>query len=68
MLVDEVEGTNQLVGSCKIYLSSELFITELECLGLFNHNITFSFLNCVKTSTQAELLVIIPQLYKDLNN
>ena len=67
MLVDEVEGTNQLV-KCKIYLSSKLFITELECLVFFNHNITFPFLNCFETSTQAELLVIMQQLYKDLNN
>ena len=29
MLLDEVEGTNQLVESCKIYLTSKLFITEL---------------------------------------
>ena len=68
MLVDEVEGINQLVESCQIYLSSELFINELECLGFFNHNITFPFLNCVETSTQAELLVTILQLCKDLNN
>ena len=37
MLVGEVKGTNQLVESCKIYLSSELFIMELECLAYFSH-------------------------------
>ena len=29
MLLDEVEGTNQLVASCRIYLASEIFLTEL---------------------------------------
>ena len=52
MLVNEVEGTNQLVESCRIYLSSELFITELECLSYFNHYVTFLFLNCVEVSSQ----------------
>ena len=32
MLLDEIDSTNQLVEACKIYLWSELFITELECL------------------------------------
>ena len=31
MLLDEVDSTNQLTKTCKIYLSSELFLTELEC-------------------------------------
>ena len=31
MLLDEVQVTNLLVESCKIYMASELFITELEC-------------------------------------
>ena len=67
-ILDEVEGTNQLAEACKIYLSSELFITELECLAYFNHFIIFPFLNCVRTSSQAELLVFLPQLYNDLSD
>ena len=60
-LVDEVERKNQLlVEAWKIYLSSELFITELECLAYFSHLITFPFLNCVEISSQAKLLVILP--------
>ena len=66
MLVDEVEGTNQLVESCKMCLSSELFITELECLAYFNHFVTFPFLNCVEMSTQADLLFTLPKLHEDL--
>ena len=66
MLVDEVEGTNQLVESYKIYLSSGLFITELECLAHFNHIVTFPFLNCVEMSTQADLLFTLPNLHEDL--
>ena len=66
MLVDEVEETNQLVESYKIYLSSGLFITELECLAHFNHIVTFPFLNCVEMSTQADLLFTLPNLHEDL--
>ena len=66
MVVDEVEGTNQLVEACRIYLASELFITELECLSYFNHHVTFPFLNCVETSSQADLLMLLPKLHDDL--
>ena len=66
MLVDEVSGTNQLVESCKIYLSSELFITELECLAYFNHYVTFPFLNCIENSTQSDLLNLLPALHTEL--
>ena len=50
------------------FFPSELFMNELECLAYFNHFITFPFLNCVKTSSQAELLVILSQLYNDLSD
>ena len=66
MLLDEVQVTNQLVESCKIYIASDLFVTELECLAYFNHHITFPFLNCVEVSSQDELLDIFPELCKDL--
>ena len=68
MLLDEVQVSNQLVESCKIYLASELFVTELECLAYFNHYVTFPFLNCVEVSSQKELLDILPTLHKDLLN
>ena len=66
MVVDEVEGTNQLVGACRIYLASELFITELECLSYFNNHVTVPFLSCVETSSQADLLMLLPKLHDDL--
>ena len=66
MLLDEVEGTNQFVVSCRIYLASELFITQLQCLSLFNHHVTFPFLNCVECSNQEDLLLILPKLYSEL--
>ena len=66
MLLDEVDSTNQLTETCKIYLSSELFLTELECLSFFNYFVTFPFLNCVEVSSQSELLQIIPKLHNDL--
>ena len=66
MLLDEIQVTNLLVELCRIYMASELFMTELECLAYFNHHVTFSFLNCVEVSSQEELLKILPQLHQDL--
>ena len=66
MLLDESDSTNQLVEGCKIYHSSELFITELERLASFNHFVTFPFLNCVEVSEQECLLNILPKLYSNL--
>ena len=66
MMLDEIQVTNLLVESCKIYMASELFITELECLAYFYYHVTFPFLNCVEVSSQEELLKILPQLYQDL--
>ena len=43
ILLDEVEATNELIEACRMYISSELFITELECLALFNYHVTFPF-------------------------
>ena len=66
MLLDKVEATNQLVECCEIYLSTDLFITELECLVFFNHFVTFPFLKCVEVSNQDQLVEIFPKLYNDL--
>ena len=66
MLLDEIDSTNQLVKACKIYLSSELFIIELECLAFLNNFVTFPFLNCVEVSDQECLLNILPKLYSNL--
>ena len=48
LLLDEVQETNQLVEACKIYIESEIFLTELEVLAYFNHKVTFPFLHCVE--------------------
>ena len=54
-----------MVESCRIYLASELFITELQRLAFFNHHVTFLFLNCVKVSSQEELLNIFLKLHME---
>ena len=59
MLVEEVVESNQLVEACKIYLSIEIFLTELEVLAYFTYHVTFPFLHCIEKSTQAELLVTL---------
>ena len=66
ILLDEIDSTNQLTESCKMFLASELFITELECLSFFNHFVTFPFLHCVEISSQEQLMDIIPKLHQDL--
>ena len=66
ILLDEVEVTNQLLEACRMCISSELFITELECLAFFNYHVTFPFLQCIEMSSQVGLCKILPQLYHDL--
>ena len=68
MLLSEATTSNLLVQACHLYLSSEIFLTELETLAYFNENITFPFLHCVEKSSQQELLQILPKLHKDLLN
>ena len=47
-----------------MYISSELFITELKCLAFINYHDTFPFLNCIEMSYQVDLHRIL-QLYHD---
>ena len=65
MLFDKRTRINQLVKACKIYLSSELFFTELEALAFFNHNITFPFLKWIEV-LKVDLLKILSQRQNDL--
>ena len=49
-----------------MYISSELFIMELECQAFFNYYVTFNFLHCTEMNNQVDLCRILPQLYHDL--
>ena len=66
ILLDEVVATNQLIEACRMYILSEFFIAELECLAFCNYYVTFPFLHCVEMSSQVDLCRILPQLYHDL--
>ena len=66
ILLDEVEATSQLTEACRVYISSELLITELECLAFFNYHVTFPILHCTEMSNQVGLCRILPQFYHDL--
>ena len=66
ILLDEVEVTNQLLEAYRMCISSELFITELECLAFFSYHVTFPFLQCIEMSSQVGFCKILPQLYHDL--
>ena len=56
-MMDEIDTTNQLKEACKIFMSSELFLTELECQAFFNHNVAFHILHDVEISSQGIYLV-----------
>ena len=66
MLPDECNSTNQLVEACRLYMASELFYTELQCLAYLNHSVTFPFLNMVEKCSQSDLVGILPTLYNEL--
>ena len=60
MLLDEVKSTNQLIEACKIYISSDLFLTELECLAFFNHFVTSHFSTVLKQVRSLICFVFCP--------
>ena len=64
--LDEVEATIQLTKARRMYTSSELLITELECLAFFNYHVTLTILHCTEMSNQVDLCKILPQFYHDL--
>lgn len=66
ILLDEVEATDKLIEVCRMYITSELFITELECLAFFNYYVTFHSLHCIKMRNQVDLCRILSQLSHDL--
>ena len=66
ILLDELVATNQLIEACRMYILSEFFIAELECLAFCNYYVTFPFLHWIEMSSQVDLCRILPQLYHDL--
>ena len=55
--MDEIDTTNRLTEACKIFMSSEPFLTELECQAFFNHHVAFPSLHYVEISSQGKYLV-----------
>ena len=47
-------------------MECEFLFTELHTLPYFTHKVTLPLLNCVETSSQKDLLQILPALYHDL--
>ena len=66
ILLDETPNINQLVETCKLYITSDLFNTELGRLAYFNNKVTFPFLIMGKNTSQSDLLITLPKLYTDL--
>lgn len=61
MLLNETDKSNLLAGSCKLYLESEFFITELKLLEYFTYKVTLPFLYFMEISEQTNFL----RLYND---
>ena len=66
MLLHETKKNNLLVQSCKLYMECEFFFTELQVLSDLYYKVTLPSLNFVETSSQKDLLQILPALYCDL--
>ena len=65
-LLLETPANNLLVQACRMYLESEVFLTELSVLSYFTHKVTLPLLNCVSFGRQEYLLEKLPLLWKDL--
>ena len=54
--MDEIDTTDRLTEAC-IFMSSEPFLTVLECQAFFNHHVAFPFLQHVEISSQGKYFV-----------
>ena len=68
ILLHETEKDNLLVQSCKLHMECEILFTELQALSYFAHEMILPLLNFVETSSQKDLLQILPSLYRDLTD
>ena len=64
----DTSANNLLVQACKLYLESEIFLTELKVLAYFTHKVTLPLLNCIAISDQNDLVEIFPKLWRDLKS
>ena len=60
-LLMDTSANNLLVQACKLYLESDVFLTELKVLAYFTHKVTLPLLNCIAIGNQNDLVQIFRQ-------
>ena len=66
MVLNETHLSNQHTELVKMFLDSELLLTELSCLSYFTHKVSLPLLYAVEVCNQDQLCELFPKLYKDL--
>ena len=66
MVLNETHLSNQHTELVKMFLDSELLLTELSCLSYFTHKVSLPLLYAVEICNQNQLCELFPKLYKDL--
>ena len=66
MVLNETHLSNQHTELVKMFLDSELLLTELSCLSYFTHKVSLPLLYAVEVCNQNQLCELFPKLYKDL--
>ena len=66
MVLNETHSCNQHTELVKMFLDSELLLTELSCLSYFTHKVSLPLLYAVEICNQNQLCELFPKLYKDL--
>ena len=62
-----INSRNQLVQACKLYLQVDYVNIALKCIAWFTYKITLPLLNMCEQETPKALLVLLPNLWKDLD-
>ena len=68
MVLNETHLSNQHTDIVRLFIESELVLTELKCLAYFTSKVSLPLLYAVEVSNQNDLCDIFPRLYKDLMN
>ena len=63
MVLNETHLSNQHTELVKMFLDSELLLTELSCLSYFTHKVSLPLLYAVEICNQDQLCELFPRLY-----
>ena len=63
MVLNETHLSNQHTELVKMFLDSELLLTELSCLSYFTHKVSLPLLYAVEICNQDQICELFPKLY-----